>query len=215
MFTDGRREYLQRTLASFDQMVTGDIGERWIFDDSADPAHQRWLHRAYGERFEIVSWKTRRGFGGTIHGAWEHLAERTEASHIAHLEEDFTFDVEVDLGRLVALLEAMPHLTQVALLRAAHFPVEIAAGGIIEQHPNAYQRRSYGGFTWMQHRRYFTTNPCVYRRELLDLGWPDVEASEQVFTRTAFRSMRARSAFWGDGTPWVSHIGAVRTGTGY
>lgn len=214
VLTAGRKAYLQDTLASFSKHVNGQIMHRTIQDDSGDEAFGRWLKESYPE-WEITTTAGRSGFTHAIRSAWRHEQRRTDGSrYIFHLEEDFTFDRDVDLSEMAKVLESDPKLAQVALLRGPFFPPEHKAGGIIQEDPDAYTAITDGKRKWLEHTKFFTTNPCLYRRELFRIGWPMQRNSEVAFTRVMVRK-GYRFAFMGDGTPWVSHIGYERTNLGY
>jgi hypothetical protein len=213
VITAGRRTYLERTLASFGERVHGDFAHRLILDDSGDGEYATWLKENYPD-FEIHSTPGRIGYTKAIRRAWVLERHRGGAPYVMHLEEDFVFDRDVDVaGDMIAVLESDRKLAQVALLRGPFFPPELDAGGIVEEDPGAYEHRN-GVRPHLVHRKFFTTNPCIYRRSLLRLGWPLAAHSESVFTRTLVR--RGYSfALVGDGEPWVTHIGVERTNHGY
>lgn len=214
VLTAGRKDYLERTLQSFSEHVSGEIAHRSIQDDSGDQDFGRWLKETYPD-WEITTTSGPSGFTKAIRSAWHHEQRRLDgAPYIFHLEEDFTFDRDIDLAEMAKVLEHEPKLAQVALLRGPFFPPEHAAGGIIQEDPKAYTAATDGERTWLEHRKFFTTNPCLYRRSLLKTGWPMQRNSEVAMTKVLIRK-GYRFAFLGDGTPWVAHIGEVRTGLGY
>ena len=154
----------------------------------------------------------RLGFGGAIRAGWE-LVLRTNADYVFHLEDDFTFERPVPIEQMQQVLATKPNLAQMALKRQPWNESEKAAGGIIEQHP--------GDFTevrgaWTEHRRFFTTNPCLYPRWLCEKGWPEGAESEGRFTHQLLGD-GFRFALWGAKAdpPWVRHIGERREGHGY
>lgn len=219
VMTDGRRDCIVRTIPSMIEL--GAFSELWIHDDSGDPEQWRWLARTF-PLFELIAPPRRLGFGGAIRNAWATLRSCSTASHVFHLEDDFVLSAPVHLGELHDVLEAAPHVVQCALLRQPWNAAEVAAGGIIGQHPDDYVQCS--GVVaedrrpeWVEHRRFFTTNPSLYRRELLDVGWPTGPESEGVFSARVFTDPAARSAFLGKITdrPRVEHIGHHRVGSGY
>lgn len=190
LISDGRDEYLERTIASaqemlptFDQLVTID-----------DSAHEL-------------------GFAGAIQAGWREVA----TDYVLHLEQDFTFNAPVPVGRMVRLLERHPHLAQVALKRQPWNAAERAAGGIVELHPDDFVERYDDGAVWTEHRRFFTTNPSVYPSRLCELGWPQIHESEGIFTHRLLENPDLRFAFWGGkfDAPLVTHIGETRAGVGY
>jgi hypothetical protein len=117
---------------------------------------------------------------------------------------------------MARLLDRYVHLAQVCLVRQPWNDEERTAGGIIAANPDDFTDRDDPGIgQWVEHRRCFSTNPCLYRRSLLRVGWPKGSHSEGVFTHQLLE--RGWSfAYWGErGSQQVTHIGDVRTGVGY
>lgn len=217
--TDGRRECIERTVASMLEQVAPLDGPRVIVDDSGDSAYREWLREAFNPLgFQVLGKPIRSGQDRMLDMAWRELARPRYRGHpwVFHCEDDFLFHRPVDLRVLTSILEADPHLAQIALLRQPWFPGEVSAGGIVERDPDQYQRRRDGhGNEWLEHRLWFTLNPCIYRRALCERGWPQGRRHEWRFSRSLCEDERIRFALWGDGTPWVEHIGHERVGTGY
>lgn len=190
IITDGREDYLERTLASAQQNLPA-FDQRIFVDDTS---HEL-------------------GFAGAIQKGWDQV----ETDFVFHLEADFTFNQPVPVYRMVRLLDRQPHLAQVALKRQAWNEEEKAAGGIVELHPDDFTERVEDNLAWTEHRRFFTTNPSVYPARLCRIGWPQEPQSEGVFTHLLLRDPMLKFAFWGGkhDPPLVEHIGAVRAGTGY
>lgn len=191
LISDGRDEYLRQTMASALEMLP-------TFDDLIhvdDAAHEL-------------------GFDGAVREGWAR-ALATDCTHIFWLEQDFTFRRYVDVAAMLKVLDAFPYLAQIALLRQPWNDAERRAGGVVEQHPDSYTRVEWEDLTWREHRRFFTTNPCLVPRWVLERGWPAGSESEGRFGCDLFASREdVRSAFWGD-CVWVDHIGAERQGVGY
>lgn len=224
VMTDGRGDCLTRTLAAFDDHVTGPITRRVIHDDSGDPTYRQWLAGTYPD-YELVSTPGRSGFGGAIQSAWRHLLAHADERWVFHLEDDFAFHRPVNLADLADVLDSRPYLTQLAFRRQPWNADERAAGGIVEQYPSEYHDQGDdAGREWLEHRRFFTTNPSLYRRSLCEVGWPDGAHSEGHFglrlTRDGMPGVpgeQIRFGFWGarDSGEWVEHIGHQRAGVGY
>lgn len=211
VMTDGRH-CIAQTLAAIDKL-DGPIVRKVIHDDSADPDHRTWLRATFPD-FEVVGQPERQGFGGAIRNAWAHLLKGTKTEHVFHLEDDFVLERPVDLQAMADLLAARPQLAQVALRRQPVCTPEREAGGVVEMWPDAYTDCD----GWLEHELFFTTNPSLYRRSLLRIGWPQGDLSEQEMTRRLL-GLEYRFAFWGERSdgPWVTHIGDERhaEGTGY
>lgn len=223
VMTDGRRDCITQTIESARKQLCGPLSRLVIHDDSGDPHYQHWLAETFPD-FEIIRTPGRSGFGGAIANAWDYLARTAEdddCRYVFHLEDDFTFNHRVPLLTMATLLELEPNLVQLALRRQPWNAEERAAGGIVEQHPEDYRDcwRLVGGRTvpWLEHRRFYTTNPSLYRRSLTWRGWPDVEHSEGVFTHQLLEDAAVRFGYFGarESGEWVTHIGDERVGTGY
>lgn len=215
IITDGRKHCIERTIPSLLANWRGKpADEILIVDDSADPAYWSWLDIHFAD-FQRVHHVRRKGFGGAIRSAWGDLGDH---DWIFHLEDDFIFNGIIEVEEMRAVLEARPDVLQMALKRQPWNPEEKAAGGFMEQHPDEYHDETTDGHDWCWQRRFFTTNPSLYRGSLTKRGWPDVEHSEGHFSLDIINSdPDAKFGFWGRSTdrPRVHHIGDERIGTGY
>lgn len=217
VMTDGRRDCIERAIPSALERLHGRFTEFVIHDDSGDDAYHEWLTATFPQ-FQIVMTPGRSGFGGAIRSAWSHLAAHTEAHFIFHLEDDFIFNEDIDVVAMARLLTFERTLMQVALKRQPWNDIEIAAGGIVECAPEDYMQVTNGDIWWTAHRRFFTTNPNLYRASLVHEHWPEGENSEGHFTHQLLARRRGHPfAFWGRkfDPPKVTHIGNQRAGTGY
>lgn len=218
VMTDGR-DHIFESIPSFEAFASGNVSERWIHDDSGDPRHAEKLRRVF-PGYNVVSTPGRSGFGGAIRSAWNHLRQNSAADFVFHLEDDFTFGRLVELPDLAAILIHHPEILQVALRRQAWNAAEVAAGGVVEVAPEDFEDHDEPaiGAQWLTHRRFFTTNPSLYRRQLIvEHEWPDGPHSEGRFAADVFSDPAARSAYFGSRSSgeWVHHIGNTRAGTGY
>lgn len=220
VMTDGRDEYLDQAVASAQRwlMPQPAITQLWMHDDTGDGGYRVELARRYPQ-WTHINGGPRRGFGGAIQSAWSQVSRNSATRFVFHLEADFIFQRGFDLEAMARVLDTRRYLTQLALRRQPWNDAERAAGGIVEQHPDAYVDASDDlGHEWLEHRLFFTTNPCLYRHELMSRGWPDGAQSEGHFGLRLFADdPDARSAFWGGRHSGlaVEHIGHTRTGTGY
>lgn len=193
VITDGRDDYLTRTLCS--ALVNLPSPEEVVLVD--DRAH-------------IL------GFAGAIQQGWDRILE-TDADLIFHLEADFTFNERIDLEAM-AELASNSDVAQVALKRQPWSPQEIEVGGIVELNPAAFEERDADGIVHTVTRSCFTTNPCLYRRDIVERGWPQESESEGKFGIKLFNEDPAIvSCFMGGkfDPPKVHHIGDTRAGKGY
>lgn len=223
--TDGRDEHLQRTITAAEAAVGDQVTAKWMYDDTGDRRHCAHLTDLY-RQWTVLTAGQRLGFGGAIGYAWHALAATSGAGWILHVEDDFVIRRPIDLEAMESVLLAHPYLAQMALTRQPVNALEQAAGGVVEQHPDAYVDCTDNlGRTWLEHRLFFTTNVSLYRAGLCRAGWPEGPHSEGRF---GFRLREqglpwgipgdeVRFAYWGarGEPPWTHHIGDHRAGTGY
>jgi hypothetical protein len=206
--TDGRWDYLERTLESAVQNLTYDFSEVVIVNDHEEGWEQfpDLMWELLGERWEMVGGVAggRRGMAGAIQVGWDHL---DDCDYVFHLEDDWTFPDPVDVGAMVAHLAADPELAQVALLRQPVSPDEQATGSLYGPNPDAYTET--GGL--VVQRRLFTFNPCVYPRWVTGYG----AGLEQEVTDKLLADGKHFAYLGGlDDPPRCTHIG-VRRSAGY
>lgn len=224
VITDGRDDYLLRTVRSAMACLNGPITEWWMYDDTGDADYRATLGQRY-PTFRLFHDGPRRGFGGAIRAAWARLRTASTTEFVFHVEADFVFRRNVDLGVFAEVMQARPYLAQMALVRQAWNEEERAAGGLIARHRQAYHPAGdEAGQVWLEHRLFWTTNPSLYRREVCNIDWPDRPQSEGHFTLQLLRDGLGdvagddlRFGYWGrpDDGPWVEHIGVERAGHGY
>lgn len=217
VITDGRKDCIAKTIPSAMTNLDGPITERWMYDDSGDAEHRAWLAEQFPQFTLIWHEDGRQGFGGAIREAWSTLLAESAAEYVFHLEDDFVFNRPVPLEDMMEVLDENTKLAQVALRRQAWNDTERRAGGVVECNPGAYVERLGHDYSFLEHDLFWTTNPSLYRRTLLDhVDWPDGEQSEGRFT-IALRDRGYLFGYFGQRSerPWVHHIGTERVGEGY
>jgi glycosyltransferase involved in cell wall biosynthesis len=213
--TDGRKDYISKSIPSLVENITGNIVKWVIYDDSGDREYKAWLKEQFGDRFYIIGPDRRLGYTESMRSMWVYLRRRCTSDYVFQAEDDFLYDQPVDLGPMLVTLENNPHLRQLALLRHAYYPKELEAGSIINEHPEDYEIVHANGHSRVEHRLYFTANPSLFPRSLTAVPWPTGKSSERAYTDVLNRDPLSRFAYWGSGEELVTHIGAVRAGTDY
>lgn len=216
--TDGRREFIAQSVKSLEMRVKGNITKRVIYDDSGDPEYKAWLRETFGHLgYVVVGPDYRAGYTKSMGLMWQYLTNRCDSRWVFLAEDDFTYDVPVNLDKMAGILERQPYLRQLALLRHPYYPRELEAGSIIAEHPDSYLAASDGDDEWLEHRLYFTANPSLFERSLCEREpWPgSVSSSERVYTDRLNRDPASRMAYLGHGEEMVTHIGSYRAGSGY
>jgi len=211
VMTDGRDRYLHESIASLLDNIHGRITRRLIHDDSGDPEHAAMLTSRY-PGWGVVTTPGRSGFGGAYRHAWTHIARHVPEPFVFSTEDDFIYNRAVNLDAVAHLLELHPHVAQIALRRQPVNGDEIAAGGVVELAPESFTDRETAGWPWLEHRRFWTTNPSLHRSIVCREGWPPDPQSESAWTTRLFADPTITVGYWGarDDGPWVTHIGNER-----
>jgi hypothetical protein len=214
MITDGRKKEFIRTYAS----MLGHIGvdkfcRMVVVNDCLDPEYADWLESIIP--IEADLWNIalvageKQGFSGAVQAGWHALSGHR--GYIFHLEEDFTFPGVVPVDAMISILDYNPALAQVALKRNPVSGAEHAAGGQLERFRDSFDE-AHAPIPHLIHKKWFTTNPCVYHTEILEIGWPDGPDSEAKFGSMIFDEGFS-TAYFGlvDDDPRCIHIGHERT----
>lgn len=231
VLTNGRIDLLDQTIVSFeDRHRGGPVTTRVIWDDTGSHDYFEYLRLAYPRWRVARSVNGAEGFGGAMRSAWKWLDEHTTEPYIWWSEDDFRYEKPIPLDLMAATLDAQPHLAQLALRRQAWNQQEIEAGGVVEANPEAFTERYKPGpgrglTQWLEHRLFWTTNPSLFRRQLLAGGWADDPHSEGRYTHRLLGEglpwgvpgHEVKFGYWGSrkATPAVEHIGLERVGFGY
>lgn len=211
--TDGRDELLFRTIESAQANLIGPITRRVVHTD-AGLAHVGFLQEML-PTWEIIGGE-RLGFGGALNRAWRHVAAGSEP-FLFDLEDDFDFMRPVELNPIIDVMIWHPYVVQMALRRQPVAEIERAAGGVVQQWPEAYTEVHWKEWRWLEHRLFLTTNPSLWRKSRCAHGWPTGEHSEADYSAQTFQNPTLYSAYWGalESGEAVHHTGSERKGHGY
>jgi hypothetical protein len=207
VLTNGRSQYLERALASFEEFVVPRPSGCFIHVDGPHglpPA----LH---GEiRWDAQIAPDPLGFTGGTKACLDYAA-RSDYDWFFHLEDDFVILRPVDLRPLASVLEKQPSLKQLALLRCP-WGAEIEYGSYVMQHPGSYERLGVWNEQWMKTTRNFSTNPALASTSFpREHPYPEVQHSEGMYGfQIREREPDAFFGLWGWGEPWCAHIGVDR-----
>jgi len=206
VITDGRQDCISQTIQCLNQVINYPFFEKIIINDSGDSRYHYFLSNHFND-FNIISHETRRGLAGAVQSAWASVSHDTE--YIFHLEDDFLFNQYVDIDKMINLLNTKETLTQMALVRGAVNPPEQEVGGFVFQNLHDYHQRD----GWFDHKRLFTLNPSVYKKELTTIGWPDHGGESEFTNKLHSLNEEYCFGFYGDiyDKPWVTHIGGRRS----
>jgi hypothetical protein len=211
---DGRRDYIERAIASAEANVHADFARRFIINDSGDPDYASWLNYTFPV-YECIHHVERRGNAAGMQTALKTVVA-SGADYAFMTEDDFVFNQPVDVMAIARLLDSQPQLAQLVLKRNPVSPAEIAAGGQIEQAPNEFDdyECEYGAWVEMHPlpSRVFSCNPMLFRRDAIDAALASGLPMHECGLTDALRARDYRFAYWGkrDGPQMCEHIGTYR-----
>ncbi|TDD97624.1 hypothetical protein [Actinomadura rubrisoli] len=227
VLTNGRPDCITKTLRSAAEHLRG-AAPMVILDDSGDDVYGRWLEDEFiggpldGHVLHLNNQE--RGYWRAMQAVWRYaryVFDYMGVDKAFFLEDDFTFNGDVHVDDLAGVLDAHPHLIQMALLRQPWFGNEVRLGGLIEALEaggQEFTETTDGTHSWVEHRACFTGNPSLIPRRTFERDWPEGNWSESRFGRALFAAEPdAHGAYWGRRTdaPRVEHIGHERAGSDY
>ena len=206
---DARREYLAQSLASLTERVTGNIVQRIVFSDWPDAITRELSHVVEQYGFYVVG-GGHHGYSEMRHRFFRYLNRKALGEYVFAAEDDFLYERDVDLAPMLDTLRDNPDLRQLALLRGPAFPREFEAGGVLPSLKTPIELVNHRAYPFIRHRDHFTCNPSLFRKSLTETAWPTVASSERAFGDRLLRDPQAAFAYWGQGEPWIKHLGEVR-----
>ncbi len=149
----------------------------------------------------------RNGGSWSIGQAWQRVRD-TDADYVFHLEDDWVFPEPVNVEDLVDICEANRDLANVVLRRQPHGAEGI--GGYIGDDPDSFRERRCWDLKYLEHRKGFWLNPCVYPADIPHRYEWERGMTEGDFTELLLRDEpRWRFAVFGKhlDAPRAIHIG--------
>lgn len=218
IITDGRIDLLEQTLQSLANKVKYPFFEKLIINDSVDAngifkKSVDNLSLFYG--LTAIHHEEKRGFAGSYDTAFNSISKESDYAFI--VEDDFLFNEQIDIQTMIFILQYNRNLIQVSLKRQPWGEEEKKVGGFMEQWPDLYEEKEVAGFIWCEHRLFYTTNPSLVPKFVIERSWPLQPHSESVFGQRLFSNPNFKAAYLGhrNDNPKVNHIGVDRKGNGY
>jgi len=202
--TDGREECLERAVESLRASLDPWPDECVMVDDSGDPDFAAVMR--YVDYTSLVH-EQRRGFAAAVESVWREVI-RSGAEYVFHAEDDFTYNEPVDLMAMASLLDAHPHIAQLALKRQPVNAEEQAAGGFMQTKPGEFIQRD----GWIEHETNFTTNPSLIPARVIQLALRSGRPLSEPNVTDTLLEHGYRFGYLGriEDEPRVEHIGHER-----
>lgn len=165
--------YVPRLLESLEEHSFG--LDHLVFIDDSGSAQTASELSEFGEVVQTHG----QGYNAAMRAAVARGAQENE--HVVWLEEDFWLTDSVDFEDMAIDLDEHPTWAQIVLQRPPYYDTEIQAGGIVQYHQARGKEFHPAGDYWV-HDNFFSGNPSIWRREILQLGWPKGDSSEALQT---------------------------------
>lgn len=211
---NGRKNLLDQTIKSALDNLQYDFFDYVMINDYGKQEYSDLLIKEYGDKWTIINHEINQGLSGSIRTLWNYV-DINNIDYIFHLEEDFIFNKSIDINLLVEILSKHRDIAQVALKRQPCNIEELQAGGFMQLDKSKYSEiiynYKYNSVDLTTHRNFFTLNPSLYPRWVVNLGWQQ-GWGEREFGELLFSNPSLKCAYIGsiNDSPLVHHTGVYR-----
>lgn len=170
ILTDGRNDYLARTLESLESRVVfpegAEVYKIMVDDWPADRGLKtlKKLVKKYNID-KLVLNEENLGIDKTVQKAWSLVPQDTD--YIWHQENDFEYLQKIDVSQMISVLNN-PTIVQVALVRQPWFEDEKSSGSLMKTRPHRFKQASVSNVDIVIHRDHFTHNPSIYKTKWIE-----------------------------------------------
>lgn len=218
---NGRRGYLERTIASWEANLIDAPKYRYIFDDSGNPQYIRWLQQKYGDRFSIVPVSNgSAGHVAAINKIFSTLSE-VDTEYFLGIEEDWMLFRPLSVKDIMNELSKNKDTLQIRIPRTVwhsdYHKLDLYGGSILRHQIKNLKNESVefinGKNPWYKIRSSFyfwSHNPSVFHKNILNESYDDTKTHEYDFgIKLLSKYPNASIGFWAanvyDG--YITHIG--------
>lgn len=220
---NGRKGYLERTIASWESNLIGDVEHKIIFDDSGDAKYVDWLNKSFGDRFKIVPISAESVGQTAALGFIFRYIKELDVDYVLQLEEDWMLNRPLDLSRIATVLEDNPNVLQMRIPRvvwyAPYHVADINHGSSLLHYVNLPRTKTKirnndqdSWYEWRGNFYFWSHNPNVFSKKILDESYESItdEYHEQTFGLLLMKKYpKGLSGFWAKNPydAYVNHIG--------
>lgn len=220
---NGRRGYLERTIASWEANLVGEAKYKIIFDDSGDPEYIQYLRDTFGDRFMI------RPIGHRAMGqsyAIQHIFDTIntlDVDYVLEIEEDWMLFRPLVVQDVIEALDANPSVLQMRIPRtiwyADYHTLDLDAGSILYHHINipgtthslvSNDKNSW--FEWRGDFYFWSHNPSIFNKKICSeiYSGPRSRSHEFDFGKELLSKYpNSTTGFWASNPyeGYITHIG--------
>jgi hypothetical protein len=219
---NGRKGYLERTIASWEANLIDTPKHQFIFDDSGDAGYVAWLKKNYSN-YEVVAVSDKPvGQVKAIDFIFNKLKE-LDVDYILEIEEDWMLFRKIDIKSIIDVLEDNPNILQMRIPRTVWYSdyhtLDIEAGSLLNHHiginGSHTEFKSNDESSWYEWRGSFyfwSHNPSLFPKHMLNENYGDVqeEDHELAFGKQLMKKYPKGVVGWWAENPYdayIPHIG--------
>ena len=218
---NGRDGYLERTIDSWEHNLVGNVTNKIIFDDSGNQEYRAWLNEKFGDRFTIVPVSEESvGQVKAISFAFDYI-KNIDADYILEIEEDWMLFRELDLNKIIRVMEKNSNIIQMRIPRtiwyAEYHYLDLVAGSLLRHHKSIpgtrsrYVGKSNRWFSWRGEFYFWSHNPSLFKKKIVYENYLEHDVDHEYhFGLDLFKKYpRAVVGFWAknDYDAYITHIG--------
>jgi hypothetical protein len=216
---NGRRGYLERTIASWEANLVSKPKNQYIFDDSGNEQHRDWLVRNYSDRFKIVFIdQAPAGHVTAMRKIFDTMRD-LDTEYFLGIEEDWMLFRPLELEEIFDCLETNKNILQMRIPRtiwhSSYHKLDIDAGSILLHHlndpKNQISRQVNNKWFEVRSNFYFWShNPSVFNKKIFMEDYPKSNSHEYDFGISLLKKYSdGVIGFWATNPydAYITHIG--------
>jgi hypothetical protein len=215
---NGRKGYLERTIASWEANLLEKPKHSFIFDDSGKESYVEWLRSKYSNRFTIVAIdRDPAGQAVAMQKIFDTM-KNLDTEYFLGIEEDWMLFRPVSISEICNELDKNKNILQMRIPRTIwhsdYHRLDMDAGSLLLhylKHPKTQFSRFLGKYFQIRNSFYFWAhNPSVFHKKVLQEKYPNTKSHEYDFGIELFKKYpKAAIGFWASNPyeGYVTHIG--------
>jgi|GEM_PF-398438 len=220
---NGRRGYLERTIASWETNLVETPEYKIIFDDSGDARYVKWLNDTFGDRFTIVPIGNKaRGQKVAIQTIFNYI-KNLDVDYILEVEEDWMLNRPLKLSSIGKAIESNPDILQMRIPRvvwyAPYHVLDINAGSLLLHHMNipgtmtsVNNNDTDSWYEWRGDFYFWSHNPNVFSKKILTEDYNAITEKDHELSFGKYLMKKypnGSSGFWATNPydAYITHIG--------
>lgn len=176
---NGRKGYLERTIASWEANLIDMPKHKIIFDDSNNDEYIVWLTNKYQDKFSIVPIKDNPyGHAGALRQIFNYLKD-VDVEYFLYVEEDWMLFRPLQIKKIISTMAENKHILQMRIPRTIWYSddhhIDLESGSILKHHldlPRSKWSQKSDWFEWRGKFYFWSHNPSVFDKRILNEAYP-------------------------------------------